>query len=531
MSIRVSIAVNFRSDQVKIERYRPERVTNFMGDLCCHRSDYSETLRLELGLFQPFSFFHLRLQRGRSALHCLLQIVVRAAKRRQQPHDDEKEYEKHEGVPNRNQRKLIRRAVQQVAEEPQARTERRREDFRRYGTFSNNIHVEPSDQYALTNRFAHSFTPLSLTDLQNCDTWPLAFRNKCKDHRYYEIVDETLDGDFEHHYLVLEDDSGNVRAIQPVFFVRQNLVEGVLGKIRSVVDLIRKIYPRFLTMRVLMVGCAAGTGDLGSCDEEDKAWVANALRASLRTYARQKKASLVVLKDFPAKYRATLGTFASNNYARIPSMPMTRLPLQPYYDWDEYFGTLSKATRKDLRRKFRKAERAAKIDMEIVGDITPHIDEIHPLYLQVHERSPLKFETLTKDYFRAIAQRMPERTRFFLWRQDGKIIAFSFCLICDDAIYDECMGLDYSVALDLHLYFYTLRDVITWSLQQRLKYYYSNPLNYEPKLHLDCELVPLDLYVMHTNAFLNPIFGRAIKYLGPTRQDPVLRRFPNADQL
>jgi predicted N-acyltransferase len=368
-------------------------------------------------------------------------------------------------------------------------------------------------------------------ELQNCDTWKRAVQNCCKDHRYYEIVEETLEGGFEYHYLLLEDDSGNVRAIQPVFFLRQNLVEGVPGKIRSVVDAVRKIFPRFLTMRVLMAGCAAGAGDLGVCDEKDELWVANALRASLRTYARQNKASLVVLKDFPVEYRAALGTFTSNGYARIPSMPMTRLPLHDFQDWDEYFRTLSKATRKDLRRKFRKAERAPKIDMELVNEITPYVDEIHPLYLQVHERSPYKFETLTKDYFRAVSDRMPERARFFIWRQSGRIVAFSFCLVCDDAIYDECIGLDYRVALDLHLYFYTLRDIISWSLQQGLKFYYSNPLNYEPKLHLDCELVPLDLYVMHTNAFLNPIFRRVIKYLGPTRHDPVLKRFPNAHEL
>jgi predicted N-acyltransferase len=367
--------------------------------------------------------------------------------------------------------------------------------------------------------------------LQSCNAWQRAFQNKCKDHRYYEIVEETLEGGFEYHYLQIEDDSGNVRAIQPVFFVRQNLVEGVLGRVRSVVDLVRKRFPRFLTMRVLMVGGAAGAGDLGACDEKDEAWVANALRASLRTYARQNRASLVVLKDFPAKYRPVLETFSLNGYARIPSMPMTRLALHPFQDWDDYFRTLSKATRKDLRRKFRKAERAREIKMEVVNDVAPYIDEAYPLYLAVHERSPFKFETLTKNYFRAVGQRMPERARFFVWRQDGKIVAFSFSLVCGDAVYDECIGLDYSVALDLHLYFYTLRDVITWSLQQRLKYYYSNPLNYEPKLHLDCELLPLDLYVMHTNAFLNPIFRRAIKYLGPTRQDPVLRRFPNADQL
>jgi hypothetical protein len=39
------------------------------------------------------------------------------------------------------------------------------------------------------------------------------------------------------------------------------------------------------------------------------------------------------------------------------------------------------------------------------------------------------------------------------------------------------------------------------------------------------------LYVMHTNALLNPLFCRVIKYLGPTRHDPILRKFPNADQL
>jgi len=371
---------------------------------------------------------------------------------------------------------------------------------------------------------------VALTDVQNCEAWKRAFQNRCKDHRYYEIAEETLRNDFEHHYLRVEDPSGNIRAIQPVFFVRQNLVEGVPGKIRSVVEIIRKIFPRFLTMRVLMVGCAAGTGDLGSCDENDEAWVANALLAGLRTYARQNKSSLIVLKDFPANYRSALETFALNGYARIPSMPMTRLALG-YENWDEYFRTLSKATRKDLRRKFRKADRAAKIEMQPASDIAPFIDEIYPLYLAVHERSPLKFETLTKDYFRAVAQRMPERARFFVWRQSDKIVAFSFCLVCGDTIYDECIGLDYSVALDLHLYFYTLRDIISWALQQGLKFYYSNPLNYEPKLHLDCELVPLDLYVRHTSAVLNPAFRRVIKYLGPTRHDRVLQRFPNADQL
>ena len=68
-------------------------------------------------------------------------------------------------------------------------------------------------------------------ELQDSQAWKKAFQDKYKDHRYYELVEQTLDNDFDFHYAVLEDSAGTVRAIQPIFFVRQNLVEGVPGEI------------------------------------------------------------------------------------------------------------------------------------------------------------------------------------------------------------------------------------------------------------------------------------------------------------
>jgi predicted N-acyltransferase len=360
--------------------------------------------------------------------------------------------------------------------------------------------------------------------------WERAFAGKTKDHRYYELIEETLPNQFENRYVVLEDRSGKNRAVQPIFFVRQNLVEGVPGKVRAIVDLGRKKFPRFLTMRVLMVGCAAGEGQLGAIDPNDESWLAQALPPILLSFAKQERASLIVWKDFPAKYRSSLTALTQNGYVRVPSMPMTRLRID-YEDFDEYLGQIGYVTRKGLRRKFRKTERAAKVDMEVITDITPQVDEIYPLYLQVHGRSPMKFEVLTKEFFSAIGHAMPEQARFFIWRQSGKIIAFSLCLISGDTIHDECLGLDYAVAFDLYLYFYTFRDVIRWAMAQGLRYYSSGPLNYDPKLHLGHELAPLDLYVMHTKPLLNPIFQLAVKYLEPTRHDPILKEFPNADQV
>ena len=371
---------------------------------------------------------------------------------------------------------------------------------------------------------------VKVSALASNEAWRQAFAGQSKDYRYYELIERTLSGQFEHYYVILEDRAGKVRAIQPIFFVRQNLIEGVPGKIREIVDLIRKKFPRFLTMRVLMVGNAAGEGQLGAIDPNDDQWSARALSVVLQEFAKQQKASLIVWKDFPAKYRPGLAVLSQNEYVRVPSMPMTKLRID-YRNFDEYLAQIGYVSRKSLRRKFRKAERAAKIELEVVTDIAPYVDEIFPLYLQVHERSPMKFEVLTNEFFIQIGQAMPDRARFFIWRQSGKIIAFSLCLVSGDTIHDECLGLDYAVAFELYLYFYTFRDVISWAMAHDIHYYSSGPLNYDPKLHLGHELAPLDLYVMHTRPMLNPIFQFAVKYLEPTRHDPVLKKFPNADQL
>jgi len=370
---------------------------------------------------------------------------------------------------------------------------------------------------------------LSRADLNQYTAWQNSFTGKCKDHRFYEIAEQTLDGKFEHTYLALEDTTGRVRAIQPLFFVEQNLVEGIPAS-RAVVNAVRRIFPRFLTMRILMVGNVAGEGHLSACEPGDEEWVARALYATLKAYAKQTRVSLVVFKDFPARYRDALSIFAANEYTRVPSMPMTELELR-YTDFDHYLSTLGASTRKDLRRKFRKMATAAPIHLDVVNDLIPFVDEVYPLYLQVHERSPLKFERLTKEYLCQLGQHMPERARFFIWRQNGKIIAFSVTLVHEGVLYDDYLGLDYGVALALHLYFYTLRDIISWALRQGLRWYRSSPLNYHPKLHLDCDLLPLDLYVMHTATWLNPIIRPALKFLEPTRYDPVLQRFRNAHEL
>ena len=366
-------------------------------------------------------------------------------------------------------------------------------------------------------------------DLRAIEAWERAFDRQRKDRRYYEIVEDTIRQGFEYRYFVLEDASGRVRAVQPFFLLRQDLLQGAAPRVLAIVNRLRRRFPRFLTMRTLMVGCAAGEGHFDQAPE-DHAWIAARLHEALRPYAKQVKSPMIVLKEFPATYRPALSTFANNGYTRVPSLPSTRLHI-PFASFDEYLTkVVGKATRKDLRRKFRDTDDAG-ITMQVVTDVTPVIDELYPLYLNVFERSDLQFEKLSKGYFCRLGQEMPDKTRFFIWRQDGKVVAFSTCLVSGDEIHDEYVGLDYSVALDLHLYFYTLRDIIEWAMQNGIKWYCSSGQGYEPKLRLKCELVPLDLYVAHTWKPVNFVMKRILPLIEPTRSDPTLRQFPNFDQV
>lgn len=373
---------------------------------------------------------------------------------------------------------------------------------------------------------------LDYIPVDRIEHWKHSFSKFDHDHRVYEITSLTLSYQFNHYYLFLFDKQQCLQAIQPFFLVRQDLLKGVSPALQRIMENIRKFFPGFLFSRILMVGSATGEGDLANPSSSvSMNWVSEALHEILPTIAQQLRASLIVLKDFPKSYRPVLNNFAANGYTRLPSMPATKMDLN-FEDFDDYVSTsLSKRTRRNLRRKFREAERFMPLRMEVVTNLTAYIDDVYPLYKQVVKRARLKFEKLNRDYFIQLSRTMPDKMRFFLWRYQNRIVAFNACLVSNGTLYDKCIGLDYTIALDAHLYFTTLRDVLNWAVKNKIKTYHSAPLNYDPKLHLRQKLVPLDLYARRTSDLGNFFFGPIIRFLGPTRYDRTLPRFANFKDL
>ncbi len=356
------------------------------------------------------------------------------------------------------------------------------------------------------------------------------FLSSWKDAVYYQTLEETFADEFKQYYLLLRDERGQARVLQPCFLVDQDLTVSLAAGWRR---LLRPLHS-LLRRRVLMVGCIVGEGHIGAAALSEVPSTCGWLQQALTLFACHLGVALILFKDLPTAYRPALAGLTNTGvYTRLPGLPAVCLPLN-FASFDDYVqNRLGKATRKSLRRKFREVDALAEpIRLEVKDQITRGESLVlHALYERVARRGDVHFEVFSPEYFRLLGERMPGRVRYFIWRQDERIIAFSFCTVCSDTIFDHDLGLDEEFAGPLHLYHVTFRDIVRWALGQGLRHYQSSPFNYHPKLHLRMRLIPQDLYAHHTSGMINRALRWFAPWAAPTRRESILGLFPNAADL
>jgi predicted N-acyltransferase len=119
---------------------------------------------------------------------------------------------------------------------------------------------------------------------------------------------------------------------------------------------------------------------------------------------------------------------------------------------------------------------------------------------------------------------MPGQVKYFLWKIEGNLVAFLFCLVSKDRFIDYYIGLDYSVAHKYHLFFIKFRDTLKWCLQHKIKTYEMGISGYEPKRRIGFGFVPLSLHVKLRNPILRPLFNYICQFLKFENFDADLKR-------
>jgi hypothetical protein len=349
--------------------------------------------------------------------------------------------------------------------------------------------------------------------------WDLIFGDIPEGYDFFKTLEESNLKEFSFSYALIYEGK-DILLIACLFNADFNLDIAVEGLAKKIIQGVRKIVPRFLIIRTLFCGSPFGeNGILGMRrDRQDKEPLIDELIKIMKIICKEKNAPLVIFKDFLKGGLAILGLLENEGFFMVESFPAVVTEL-PFSSLEDYFKSLSHNTRKDLRRKIRKAQASEAITVKVVDNVSDKIADIYRLYLNTYNAAGVRFEKLTPEFFINVSRNMPVQTKFFLYYFGDKLAAFNLCFVHKEILIDKFIGFDYGIAYKYNLYFFSWCYNIEWCLKNDIRYYQVGQTDYHPKLKLGGRLVPLYAYLKHANPILNLVLKLLAKILRPANFD------------
>ena len=354
------------------------------------------------------------------------------------------------------------------------------------------------------------------------DEWNRLFPDELEDWSYYRAVERSGLADFAWVYFGVRED-GRLRAAVPAFVTDYELDTTVTGALRHVTDALSRAFPRLLRQRMLALGSpVAETCHLGfepGTSAADQTQMLDAILARAEIYAREQRVQMFAAKDSSARQDALWAPSAKlRGMRRQPGLPTAFLDVC-FDNLDEYLASLSRATRKDMRRKL-KAGAELRVEWRTnVDDIAP---EIMRLYTSTYANAQLSFEELTAEYFRAVLAELGERASCVAYWLGEKLVAFNLVLHDGKRLLDKFLGMDYAYAHEYNLYFCTWFENVRYCIQHRIPLYQSGQGLHVVKLRLGSRLEANWLWYRHRNRLLDAILSIIERVARLDRHDPEL---------
>ncbi|MDW7709635.1 MAG: GNAT family N-acetyltransferase [Deferrisomatales bacterium] len=255
-----------------------------------------------------------------------------------------------------------------------------------------------------------------------------------------------------------------------------------------------RLFPSVFHPRVLGVGLLeGGWSEIGIARPLDATTLAAAWRLaldSLQMLATERKSDLVTFYNF--NHTVELSGEGLRGFHRLPWVPGGKLPI-PFDSMEDYFGLLSSAARKDLRRKMRAS---SEVTVTRNRDISPYLDRIYGLYLATVERVPMAAGLLNRLFFEKICERVPG-AEYALYFVQEELAAFNLLVAREEMLVDKYFCMDYAAGRQHNLYFLSWLENIRYCVEHKIPLYHAGQGAQNTKAHLGAKPVPSFLLLKH----------------------------------
>jgi len=286
-----------------------------------------------------------------------------------------------------------------------------------------------------------------------------------------------------------------------------------------------------LTLRIIFLGApTAEEFYLGMRKDENPEQLLNGAIEKIEEFSKQEKIVGFLFNNVPLKYSWLNGYLEKKRFIKMEGLPSTIIEIKAG-SLEDYIKGLSKNMRKDLRHKLRESAELAKLTTEIRQDIEGISEEVYRLYMNNFSESDVHFEILTKDFFEKISANMPDSVKYFITRDQNKIVAFNLCFVKNGLFIDKFIGFDSQLAHKYHLYFTTFCHNLDWCIKNGLRFYQPGATDYHPKVRLGAKLIPLFLYTKASNPVIGFLIRISARLIEPKNIDSSLKEIIKLKKL
>jgi hypothetical protein len=315
------------------------------------------------------------------------------------------------------------------------------------------------------------------------------------------LQESGIDGFNLRSIVVLKDDAPIL--LLPLFETRFDLSAFVEGWIKKSLKAAGRLIPSLFHPRVLSVGLLVGEwSEIGIDPHLDAGTLEAACKmafAALQRLAAELKSDIVALYNFN-RYGKLPGE-AVKTFNRVQCQFCARLPIN-FNSLEEFLARLSRAARKDLRRKMRASREVRVIRSRT---ISPFLDRIYTLYLETAARGPMAFGAHNRLFFEKICERIPgaEYTLYFVQKE---LAAFNLLVVKQEAVMDKYFCMDHELGRKHNLYVLSWLENIRTCVERKIPLYYAGQGAEKTKAHLGATFIPSFILFKHRR----PVFDRIL---------------------
>lgn len=344
----------------------------------------------------------------------------------------------------------------------------------------------------------------------------------CLGRRFLRVLEQAGPANLKPHYAIVYRDGHPAAAVACQSVALDASLFPSRGSGRRAALLGRGL--QRLKQRVLVCGNLLGWGPQGVAfahgHPTEQLWcgVAEALYRIRRGNVLFGQTDLVLVKDLGAAEAHAKVPLRRFSYRALETEPNMILELRPEWrTFDDYLAALRSDYRSKLRKLAREVEGAGLVVERLdAAGVSRHAEELHRLYLEVHEKQKLRLVTISPQFIPTLAAEFGSGFRTVVLKDGGGRLAGFVTMLKDrDGAIGYYIGFDKEIAArGVPVYLRLLHALVEEAIAARASWLSLGRTALEPKATLGAVAHPLHCYVRHRLPALNAVV-RALLHAAP----------------